>query len=48
MGRRSARDSPEAASSTVTTINREILMVAEPAAPFGEEDGPPRCLPVPR
>ncbi len=38
-------DSPEAASSTVTTINREILMVAEPAAPFGEET--PTAVPVP-
>jgi NADH-quinone oxidoreductase subunit N len=38
-------DSPEAASGTVTTINREILLAEEPAAPFGEET--PAAVPVP-
>jgi NADH-quinone oxidoreductase subunit N len=37
--------SPEAMSGTVTTLNREILLTAEPAAPFGEDT--PSVVPVP-
>jgi NADH-quinone oxidoreductase subunit N len=38
-------DTPEAVSGTVTALNREILLTAEPAAPFGEET--PSVVPVP-
>jgi NADH:ubiquinone oxidoreductase subunit 2 (subunit N) len=38
-------DTPEAVSGTVTALNREILLTAEPAAPFGEEE--PSVVPVP-
>jgi NADH-quinone oxidoreductase subunit N len=37
--------SPEAVSGTVSTLNREILLAEEPAAPFGEAE--PSRVPVP-
>jgi NADH:ubiquinone oxidoreductase subunit 2 (subunit N) len=37
--------SPEAVSGTISTINAELLLVDEPAAPFGEET--PSVVPVP-
>jgi NADH-quinone oxidoreductase subunit N len=40
-----AWDTPEATSGTVTALNREILLTAEPAAPFGEDT--PSVVPVP-